>query len=411
MAHCSSPPEAPLLLLLLACAPPDKDTGPAAVEGCLGPSLWEPIDGSTWTFRHPTVAWSRVSAATEYTVTITDSAGSVWKIATTQETSWRPELDTGGTFTVSVTAAPGGETCGASYTVRTLGDAPAVESPTLTCGAAAATASAWALAVSGGEVFTTVTADDGGICAYDAETLAYTESFGSAGPSFRTYGIAADPDGTLYYDTFPLFAECGDTMKRLGVVAPGSRDVTWVGTGMEAGVSVAVAGGLVFETGLSGVSCYGTDSSCLDLDEPCPNGAAEFTAYDLGSGANRFHTEDQASPGLAADDARVYRAGPEASVVVTDLDGAVLFETKTAASPRGLVRYDAPDGRFLLVTDFDQGLHVYELSDGPVEGPEDVVEVTSRALPDRYWQGAVDDQGRFYWPGQLTGHLARWDLQ
>lgn len=403
----------PLPVLLLAGCPADAPV--PEPEGCVGPALWEPLDGATATFRHPPVAWSAVSGATSYSVQVTDASGSILRQAEVAGTEWRPELDAGGEFVVSVTALPGGETCASAYRVRTLGTAPTVESPTAVCGRdpEAAIETSWAVAWSGGSVFATLNAEGAGICAHDAETLAFTDTFAARGGAFRSYGLTADADGTLYATTFPLEVACGDTMFRVARVADpsGARELTWLETGQEAGVSVAVAQGLLFETGLAGAACYGVDSACLDLGEPCPDGAADLTAWDLDAGANRFHREGSGSPGLAADTYRVYRSGPDASLLVHDLDGALLFELPTTASPRGVVRHDADDGRFLLVTDFDQQLHVYELLTEAPSAPEDLVEVTTRALPDRYWQGAVDDQGRFYWSGQLGGRLARWDLE
>lgn len=403
----------PLLLGVSACHPAAE--GPLDGPDCPGPALTSPLGEVP--FRVGPLSWRAVEGAERYDVLVgqdpADLLGTAADAASgLTGTTWTPRAALGpGRWTVEVTAQPGGERCRAEVAVAGLTPEPELVATEPLCGRAedeAATSFAWALAVSGEEVYTTYNAEAGGLCVYDAETLAWKEELGSRGELFRSFGAAAGPDGRVYYSTYPYEGQCGDTLRRVGRLDPVTREVDWIDTGVEAGVSVAVAGARLYETGLAGGSCLDTDSFCLDLGEPCPDGPSGLVSWDLDGRSRRYNRVEEGYPGLAADDARVYRAGLADEVVVLDAaDGAPLFAVPIDEGPRGLVRVDLATGAFLLVTDFAQHVHVWALQDPAPSSAEDLVEVQVVTMGDRYWQGGMDELGRFYFPAQNTRTVVR----
>lgn len=419
--HASSLHALPLALLLGACAGEPDSGGPAPDDpaACAGPAWIEPVDGGVYDFAMPPFTWQAVDGASTYTVMLRADGVEVERAEGLVDPRWTPTLATpGAPYEVQVTADPGGATCSVAFTVRTLDAEPTATSPDVICGGQGGAGSgiAYAATWAGDRVVSTGNRDGLGLCAYDGSTLAFLDHFASQGDTFRSFGVTTDPQtGALLATVYPMSGQCGDSLERLLIVDDpnGARTVTTVETGMESGVSVAVVDGVAWLSALAGMSCLDEDSFCLDWGESCTFGQAELVAWDLGTGQRLYNSEIQASPGLAADDLQVFRAGLDASFSVLDpATGSIRLTVPVPASPRGLIRHDDPAGRrFLLVTDFDKGLRVYQIPDTPLTQASDLVEVLDLTTADRYWQGAVDADGRFVFPAQDAVGLARHDLR
>lgn len=378
-----------------------------------------PAPGYNALFERPVFAWTTVAGATGYQVDITDQAsGATVSTETTPDTTLVPSaFHMGSTYVVQVTALPDGPTASRTYVVRGLRSTPDVTSAQTLCNGAEGTGSmtAYSVAYLNGRVYSTFNADGAGICAYDAQTLAYLQTHPGVGGHFRSFGLCADAaNRRLYVTYFPMVGDCADTMNRLARLdfTNGTPTTRYFNAKVESAQSVACANNRVYMTGLREQSCYNQNMFCLEAGEACSQGWSSVLAWDTVNQRDLWHAATPFStPGMAADDVHVYRPSYLSSLLVHDAaTGALVADVPTGTQFRGLIRMDAEGRHFLLASGWDQTLRIYVLNNLPLQSVTDVVEVNRVSMAERYWQGSFDGVRAFFFPGQDTRKIYRHDL-
>lgn len=398
--------------------------GECSLDESSGLQLISPEPGYERLFVDPEISWAAVEGATGYDVIIARDAALTDVVAQVEgvsDTSWTSEVFyMADVFHVRVEARPGGEFAQRGFVVRGVRAEPDVVSPTVVCDTreGVGTKTTYAVAVLEDVVYASRNVDGAGICRHGVEDLSFIDEFGAIGGNFRSFGVASDPEGDRLFATFfPFVGSCGDSLERMMILegaSSGRASLSYVDTGMESGHTVIYAAGRAFSSGLLGQSCWQTDTFCLDLGEPCPDGAAAYVAWDVENGVELTHSELWGAPGGWADEDRVYRGtapGVEPGILVQDAaTGELLATVPVPSDIRGIVGVRDDTETFLVTSQFDQVLRIYAVRSEPPSGVDDIVLVNEVAVDDRYWQGDIDSRGRMFFPAQDSLSLRRHDL-